>query len=344
MLGATSPSFVAPPSLYELSNSSGSISNLHTPLASKGTRGTFRSRYRSKTPHTGDHGHKVPLDGRNDEVNQVFAFLCPHFVAQFGPLTEFGPSAGKFSFSHGAMASPILSSSALSPNGRVALRFDVSPRTKACIVQGPGGVGKSSFLKIFSEKVRNIHRSDPGINMVVFHAQAKGNDAQPFNVWKGVVRQILLQFARLADPSGTSAGANSNNRSQALIQASESGVSQKEAQQAVLRLDLMKGLDYVRRQLPEEVQELLPLMTSIHFVYGVPENDATSKLSGRHTVALLPPSGHSLANPLSAACLPAGHCSWCTAGVAKLLKVTELLSALMQQFVSVTQKMLIIAM
>lgn len=284
MLGATSPSFVAPHSLYELSNSSGSQSNLHTPLTSKGTRlGTFRSKYRSKTPHTGEHGHKVPLYGRNDEVNQVFGFLCPNFVAQFGPLTEFAPSTGKFSFSHGAMASPILAGSALSPNGRAALRFDVAPRTKACIVQGPGGVGKSSFLKIFCEKVRNIHRSDPGINMVVFHAQAKGNDAQPFNVWKGVIRQVLLQFAHLADPSGT----HSNNRSQAHLQAAESGLSQKEAQQAVVRVDLMKGLEYVLRQLPEEVQELVPLMSSIHFVYGVAENATTSKLAGKQLVSAL---------------------------------------------------------
>jgi hypothetical protein len=40
----------------------------------------------------------------------------------------------------------------------------------------------------------------------------------------------------------------------------------------------------------------------------------------------------------------AACCCLLTTGVAKLLKITELLGALMQQFVAVTQKMLIVAM
>lgn len=270
----SSPSFHAPHSLYELSTSSGSMTNLHTPLTSKG--GRLRSKYRSKTPSSGagDHGQSLPLEGRNEEINEVFAFLCPGFVAQFGPLTEFTPTAGKFSFGHGALASPILAANALSPgaNGRL-LRFDTTVRTKACIVQGPGGVGKSSFLKIFCEKVRNIHKSDPGINMVVFHSQTKGNNAQPFNVWKVVFRQLLMQFARLADPTGA-------NKAELSLKATENGASQKDLANAAAKADLMRGLDYVFALLPEELQDLRPLLSGIHFVYGIKDNDTTSKLSG----------------------------------------------------------------
>jgi hypothetical protein len=333
MLGATSPSFVAPHTLYELSNSSGSASNLQTPM-SKGMR-TFRSRYRSKTPHSGDPSQGMPLEGRNEEVNEVFAFLCPGFVAQFGPLTEFGPSTGKFSFGHGALASPILASNALSPNGRVSLRFDISCRTKACIVQGPGGVGKSSFLKIFCEKVRNIHKSDPGINMVVFHSQTKNSNAQPFNVWKGVIRQVLLQFSQLADPTGVS-------KSQTALQLDadrDSGMSQREAAGAALKADLVRGLDFVLAQLPQDVQDLRPLISSIHFVYGIKDNAVTSKLSGTRMFLRCPVTVTALLTVCLAAC-----CCLLTTGVAKLLKITELLGALMQQFVAVTQKMLIVAM
>lgn len=37
-------------------------------------------------------------------------------------------------------------------------------------------------------------------------------------------------------------------------------------------------------------------------------------------------------------------CLYCTTGVAKLLKITELLGALLQQFSTVTNKLLIVAM
>lgn len=284
MLATTSPSFVAPHSLFELSNSSGSTSNMQTPMNSKG--GRYRSKYRltSKTPQAGDQAQRLPLEGRNAEINQVFAFLCPAFVAKFGPLTEFAPSAGKFSFNHGALASPILATNTFSPNGR-ALRFDTTCRTKACIIQGPGGVGKSSFLKIFCEKVRNIHRGDPTINMVMFHSQTKGNNAQPFNVWKTIVRQILLQFAQLADSSGGVAvgGGGGASKSQAQLRMDSSDVSQKDSAGAAAKADLLRGLDLALASLPSEQQELKPLVSSIHFVYGLKDNEVTGKLSGKHS-------------------------------------------------------------
>lgn len=282
----SSPSLRAQHSLFDLSASSGSTSNLHTPLNSKGGRGAFnRLKSRNKTPMTGDHTYKLPLQGRGEECDDIFAFLCPAFEKEFGPLTSFSSAGnpGRFGFPStyqltsppAAMQSPIVS-----PGRR--LRFVTSERTRAAIIQGPSGIGKSSFLKILCEKIRNIHKSDHSINMFVFHCRTSANNAQPFNVWKGVVRQILVQFAAMASVASLHPTKSAASRSHAALVPD----AVRESETAVVvalsgKHDLTKGLDYAFSLLSAELQEYKPLLASIHFVYGVKESEATAKLSGK---------------------------------------------------------------
>jgi hypothetical protein len=270
-----SPSFRAQHSLYDLHSSSGSTSNLVTPH-SKGGRNNFRFRSHRKTPQGGDSNQRLPLEGRDEEVNDVFAFLCPAFVKLYGDLCSFAQTTTKFSFANNAVTTSTVTSP-LQANGAMRkLRFDITQRTKACIVQGPGGIGKSSFLKIFCEKVRSIHKADPTINMNVFHSQTNGNNAQPFNVWKGIIRQVLLHFAQLADPPA----AHAHGRSSMTLKLLTVDVSTKEGAQSAGRQELMKGLDYAMALLPEDLHSYKALMSSIHFVYGVDEDECATKLSG----------------------------------------------------------------
>jgi hypothetical protein len=195
---------------------------------------------------------EIRLEGRDEEVNEVFTFLCPDFVRQHGNLaalaekirvtnlTSFSPTVGtavgtttttSAAAAAAAAAAPnavgsgnnsqassamglssgggsskknsrnLMHLSLLSGNLSDVYYFDVTGRTRACIVQGPSGIGKTSFLKIFCEKVRVLYRSETPTNLFVAQSQSQGNNTQPFHVWKGVIRQILLYFAQLSGPT-----------------------------------------------------------------------------------------------------------------------------------------------
>lgn len=270
--------------LEGLSTSSGSQSNLQTPMGSRNRANRFK---RKSTHVNADPNQQLPLEGRNEEIDDVFQFLCPGFVASYGPVTAFAKAKG------GSGTSPTPSPS----NGsNMKIRFDITGRTKATIVQGPSGIGKSSFVKIFCEKIRSIFKADKTANLFVFHNQSNSNNSQPFYVWKGIIRQVLLQFAQLSDPPAS--------KSTHLI----SKLSASDLTSG--KQDLIKGLDYATQLMAPDLHDVKPLMSSIHFVYGIKENDTTSKLSG----------------------------------IYKLLKITEFLSAILQQFTTSTGKLLVIAM
>ena len=311
-------------SLADLASSSGSNSNMLTPMN--------RNKNRMKRKFTNQMDpQRLPLEGRSEEVDAVFAFLCPLFVSKYGALTKFTVaktafngssmhlngsynSGGMNSVSKYGMTSPPLHTqyAHLTPPQNTptqhALHFDTTCRTKASIVQGPTGIGKTSFIKLFCEKLRNLYKVDRNVNMFLFHNSSNGNNTQPFNVWKGIVRQLLLSLSQTLPPTHT----NPHNASKAALPrtASVSTAHTAEVEVANGKAELIRGLDYATSLLPDEYHELKPLLTAIHFVHGYSANETTSKLSG----------------------------------VSKLLRITEYLSALIQQFTTTTGKILCIAM
>jgi hypothetical protein len=192
--------------------------------------------------------HKRGIHGRLEEQADIYKFMLPSVQKAFADLATFHRGAHHYDDSKDIRKQVIAAK----------LEISLLDTTKLCILYGPSGIGKTSFVNHFSDLLKNIQRIDKQVNFSVFQNKSTSfNNSEPFGAWIAVAKQMLTLLSR------ENMSANQQNESEG---AANEDTSKRKHKTRAEHVNM--GLDYLLPFLSAEQRELKPLLATVHIISG----------------------------------------------------------------------------
>lgn len=185
------------------------------------------------------------------------------------------------------------------------VKLNVFLPAKVVILEGSNGIGKSLLVNQIGKKIEKFRSQMHHWNIIVYNGKSSTvNDMDPFKPWRSIIRHVLDRYANLGGYKELSPEISVATRA---IFHSTDGDSGKDNP---MYQRWKAGVQYISKYLTDEQRELLPLLSTAHFIPGLAENETTQKLSGSQ----------------------------------KLIKVVSLLTAMLMHFPKLTSKVLLVVL
>jgi hypothetical protein len=140
------------------------------------------------------------------------------------------------------------------------VQFEYCSPCRCSSLNGSSGIGKSAVLEHFAHISRDLMVSHNANVSTFFHPCSSLDGRDPYKSWKTVLRHMFARISRLHDNT-------------ALEQPGE-------VDREKLRDKWLRGAMEIVKNLPPHLQLLLPLLSVVHIIPGIPETKEISALSG----------------------------------------------------------------
>ena len=147
---------------------------------------------------------------------------------------------------------------------KAKVMFNTALGTMLTAIIGPHGIGKTTFLTAFGEKVRIMARQNRSCNVTILKTKSKSSNAERFSVWKSVVRSMLSELALYTPQYESIAG---------------------EVKFKSFTGDVEEGANFAIEKLLPEMQCLKPLLGAINIIGKMEDTQETKMLTGTAKIA-----------------------------------------------------------